>query len=92
MANKEKKGDKKSERRESKPLSESPKYNDDASTLVERLIKIQADSAARRAASAAERKLRIEARRKTMDSKGRQAGEGGRLQGLNTSLGGKIVN
>jgi len=83
---------KKSERRESKPLAESPKYNTDSSTLAERLVKIKAESAARRAKSDAERKVSRDKRREAMNSKGRQAGDGGRLQGLNTSLGGKIVN
>lgn len=90
MANKEKKGDKKSEVRESKPLAESPRYNADASTLAENLKKIQADSLARRAQADAERKVSRDKRREAMNSKGRQAG--GSLQGLNTSLGGKIVN
>jgi membrane protein involved in colicin uptake len=82
---------KKSERRESKPLAESPKYNADASTLAENIKKIQADSAARKEQAYAERKVARDKRREAMNSKGRQAGDGGRLQGLNTSLGGKIV-
>jgi hypothetical protein len=81
---------KKSEVRESKPLAESPKYDSDASTLVDNLRKIQADSAARRATAYTERKAKSDKRRESMNSKGRQAGGG--LQGLNTSLGGKIVN
>ena len=83
---------KKSEVRESKPLAESPKYNADASTLVENLKKIQADSATRRSNAYAERKVSRDKRREAMNSKGRQSGDGGRLQGLNTSLGSKIVN
>jgi hypothetical protein len=74
---------KKSEVRESKPLAETPSYNMDASELASKFKKIQADSAARRAASYANRK-------KPSNSKGKQSG-GGSLQGLNTSLGGKIV-
>lgn len=79
----------KSKVRESKPLAESPKYDSDASTLVENLKKIQEDSDARRAASYAERKTASDKRREAMSSKGKQSG--GSLQGLNTSLGGKIV-
>lgn len=81
---------KKSEVRESKPLAESPKYDADASTLVDNLKKIQADSNARRAQANADRKVSSDKRREAMNSKGKQAGGG--LQGLNTSLGGKIVN
>ena len=80
---------KKSETRESKPLAESPRYNADASTLAENIKKIQADSAARRATAYAERKAKSDKRRESMNSKGRQSS--GSLQGLNTSLGGKIV-
>lgn len=80
---------KKSQVRESRPLAETPSYNMDASELVSNLKKIQADSAARRAASYAERKKASDARREAMNSKGRQSGGG--LQGLNTSLGGKII-
>ena len=83
---------KKSETRESKPLAESPKYNADASTLAENIKKIQADSAARREQSYAERKVSRDRRREAMNSKGKQAGDGGRLQGLNTAFGVKIVN
>ena len=79
----------KSKVRESKPLAESPKYDSDASTLVDNLKKIQADSNARRAASYAERKAASDKRREAMSSRGKQSG--GSLQGLNTSLGGKIV-
>jgi len=61
-------------------------------TLAETLKKIQADSAVRRAAAYAERKASMDKRRAAMNSKGRQSGGGGSLQGLNTSLGGKIVN
>jgi hypothetical protein len=73
----------KSKPRKSKPLAETPDYNMDASELAKELKKIQADSAARRAASYANRK-------KPSSSKGKQSG-GGSLQGLNTSFGGKIV-
>lgn len=82
---------KKSEVRESKPLAESPKYNADASTLVSKLKQIQIDSATRRANAAAARKSVSDERRQKMNTKGRQAGGGGSLQGLNTSLGVKIV-
>ena len=71
------------------PLAESPSYNADASTLIQNLKKIQADSDARKAASYVERKKASDARREAMKSKGKQSG--GSLQGLNTSLGGKII-
>ena len=80
---------KKTKVRESKPLAESPKYDSDASTLVDNLKKIQVASYVRRVASAAERKAASDKRRETMSSKGKQSG--GSLKGLNTSLGGKIV-
>ena len=80
---------KKSKVRESKPLAESPKYDFDASTLVENLKKIQEDSNARKAASYAERKAASDKRREAMSSKGKQSC--GSLQGLNASFGGKIV-
>jgi hypothetical protein len=79
----------KSKVRESKPLAESPKYDADASTLAESLKKIQADSNQRRATAYAERKAKSDKRRESMSSRGKQSGGG--LQGLNTSLGGKIV-
>jgi hypothetical protein len=82
-------GTEKSQVRDSKPLSESPTYNLDGSKLSDKLKQISADSAKRRADSYAERKKVSDARRER--SKGRQAGSGGSLQGLNTSLGGKIV-
>jgi hypothetical protein len=82
---------KKSEVRESKPLGETPNYNMDASELASKFKKIQADSAARRAASYANRKKPSNSKgKKPSNSKGKQSG-GGSLQGLNTSLGGKIV-
>lgn len=77
----------KSEIRDSKPLSESPKI--DALALSNKLKEINAESAKRKASAYAERKAASDARRSK--SKGRQAGSGGSLQGLNTSLGGKIV-
>lgn len=80
---------KKSKVRESKPLAATPNYNMDATELASKFKKIQADSAARREASYAERKKASNARREAMNSKGKQSG--GSLQGLNTSLGGKIV-
>lgn len=86
MPDKEKK---KSQVRESRPLAETPNYNMDASELVGNLKKIQADSAARRAASYSRRKEASDRRREAMNSKGKQSGGG--LQGLNTSLGGKII-
>jgi hypothetical protein len=79
---------KKSKVRESKPLAATPNYNMDATELASKFKKIQADSAARREASYAERKKASNARREAMKSKGSSA-QG--LQGLNTSLGGKIV-
>lgn len=80
---------KKSKVRESKPLAATPNYNMDATELASKFKKIQADSAARREASYAERKKASDRRREAMNSKGKQSG--GSLQGLNTSLGGKIV-
>jgi hypothetical protein len=65
------------------------KYDKDASTLFENLKKIQADSNARRATAYAERKAASDKRRESMSSRGKQSGGG--LQGLKTSLGGKIV-
>jgi hypothetical protein len=79
----------KSKVRQSKPLAESPTYDADASTLAENLKKIQADSNQRRATAYAERKAKSDKRRESMSSRGKQSG--GSLQGLNTSLGGKIV-
>jgi hypothetical protein len=61
----------------------------DPKTLAESLKKIQSDSNERRTAAYAAREAARNKRRSTMDSKGKQSG--GSLQGLNTSLGGKIV-
>lgn len=80
---------KKSQVRESKPLAETPDYNMDASELASKFKKIQADSAARRAESYSRRKEASDRRKEAMNSKGKQSG--GSLQGLNTSLGGKII-
>lgn len=74
---------KKSEVRESKPLAETPDYNMDASELASKFKKIQADSAARRAASYSKRK-------EASNTKVKKSS--GSLKGLNTSLGGKIIN
>jgi len=91
MKEKEKKSSKKSDApvRESKPLAETPTYNADASTLAEKLKKVQADSNARRQASATERQARMDSRRKTMDKK--SSSSGSTLRGLNTALGEKII-
>jgi len=87
MATKETK--KTEKKREDKPLAETKVYDMDASTLAEKLKKVQADSDARRVASATERKARVEARRKTMDRESKSSGS--TLKGLNTSLGEKII-
>ena len=62
----------------------------DASTLAEKLKKIQAESYARKLASAASRKLASDARRQTMNKKGGQSG--GSVQGLETSFGKRIIS
>ena len=76
MAEKEKK-------RPDTPLAETPYYNMDSSVLQDNLKKIQEESNKRREAAYAQRKAVSEKR------KGGQSG--GSLQGLNTSLGGRIV-
>jgi hypothetical protein len=80
---------KETKKRPDTPLAETPTYNMDASTLAEKLKKVQTDSDARRVASATERKTRVEARRKTMDRESRSSSS--TLKGLNTSLGEKII-
>lgn len=77
--------------RESKPLAETPTYNADASTLADKLKKIQSDSDARRQTSAAERKLRMDLRREKMATEGSGSGSGSKIRGLNTALGEKII-
>jgi hypothetical protein len=80
----------KSKVRESKPLAETPEYDYDGSTLASKLKQIEVDAAKRRADSYAERKESNDRRREAMNER-KQSGSGGALQGLNTSLGGKIV-
>lgn len=87
MATKETK--KTEKKREDKPLAETKVYDMDASTLAEKLKKVQADSDARRVASYEERKAREAARKKTMDKT--SSSKGPSFQGLNTSLGGKVI-
>jgi hypothetical protein len=84
MATKETK--KTEKKREDKPLAETKVYDMDASTLAEKLKKVQADSDARRVASYEERKAREAARKQSTSSS-----KGPSFQGLNTSLGGKVI-
>lgn len=79
----------KQQKRPDTPLAATPEYNADASTLASSFKKILTDSAARKAAAYAERKVSSNKRREAMSSKGKQSGGG--LKGLNTGLGGKIV-
>lgn len=65
---------------------ESKVYDMDGSTLAEKLKQVQADSDARRVASYEERKKREAARKQSTSSS-----KGPSFQGLNTSLGGKII-
>jgi len=82
MAEKEKK-------RPDTPLAETPYYNMDSSLLQENLKKIQEESNKRRESAYAQRKAVSEKRKASSNKRGGQSG--GSLQGLNTSLGGKIV-
>lgn len=71
------------------PLAETPKM--DAMELANKLKSIQEESNKRRAEAYAKGKAIHDKRRASMSSKGKQAGDGGKLQGLNTSLGSKII-
>ena len=83
MAEKEKK-------RPDTPLAETPYYNMDSSVLQDNLKKIQEESNKRREAAYAQRKA-VSEKRKAVSEKRKGGQSGGSLQGLNTSLGGRIV-
>lgn len=72
-----------------KEKAETKSYDMDASTLAEKLKKIQSDSYARKLAAASARKEANGRRRNTMNKKGGQSG--GSVQGLETSFGKKII-
>ena len=70
-------------------MAETPYYNMDSSVLQDNLKKIQEESNKRREVAYAQRKAVSEKRKASSNKRGGQSG--GSLQGLNTSLGGRIV-
>lgn len=72
-----------------KEKAETKSYDMDASTLAEKLKKIQADSYVRKLAASSARKEASDRRRNTMNKRGGQSG--GSVQGLQTSFGKRII-